>query len=185
MNWTKLLYVLIIILLYIPMVFLGANVFFPEYAGSNSYYRGPYEDCYLKYPTPEMVTNNLTNTEREEISQSQIKCQEETMNKERAWQNQKNAYEGKKYVMVTLFNLLVLLIALFIPLLQDSVIMGLFLGSLAATFGATLRYFDTNSKIGFIVVVLTFFVMLYFINKKKDSFMQWKTDEKMEKHKKR
>ena len=28
MNWTKLLYVLIIVLLYVPMVFLGANVFF-------------------------------------------------------------------------------------------------------------------------------------------------------------
>ncbi len=30
MNWTKLLYVLIIVLLYVPMVFLGANVFFSE-----------------------------------------------------------------------------------------------------------------------------------------------------------
>ena len=50
MNWTKLLYVLIIVLLYVPMVFLGANVFFPKYTGTDSYYQGP--DCYSKYPYP-------------------------------------------------------------------------------------------------------------------------------------
>ena len=66
-----------------------------------------------------------------------------------------------------------LLIALFIPRLQDSVTMGLFLGSIAATFGATILYFDTKSKIGFIILFLTFFAMLYFINRKKDDFLNW------------
>ena len=178
MNWTKLLYVLIIILLYIPMTFLGANVFFPKYTGTNSYYRMPYDDCYMKYPYPDPAAKNITEEQRQQLTENQRTCQEANMEKERVWQEEKNAYEGNKYVVVTLFNLAVLLFALFVPLLLDSVVMGLFLGSIAATFGATIRYFDTHSKIGFIIVVVTFFVMIYFINKKKDTFMDWKTKER-------
>jgi len=66
------------------------------------------------------------------------------------------------------------MMALFLPKLQDSVTMGLFLGSIAATFGGTIRYFDTRSKIGFLILVLTFFAMLFFINRKKDDFVNWK-----------
>ncbi len=90
------------------------------------------------------------------------------------WENNKLAYEGKKYVFIALFNLAILLLALFLPKLQDSVTMGLFLGSIGATFGATLRYFDTRSKIGFVILVITFFAMLYFINRKKESFVDWR-----------
>lgn len=178
MNWTKLLYVMIIILLYIPMVFLGANVFFPKYTGPNSYYRGPYEDCYIKYPAAELAMQNISEEQRMQISEAQKRCQDENNAKEQAWNEEKNAYEGGKYVMVTIFNLLVLLLALFLPRLQDSVVMGMFLGSIATTFGATIRYFDTNSKIGFAVVVVTFFTMIYFINRKKDNFVNWKSKDK-------
>jgi|GEM_PF-1270381 len=181
MNWTKLLYVLIIVLLYVPMVFLGANVFFPQYTGMNSYYNEPFQDCYVKNPYPAGGIEKLNETERAVIDSAQRKCQEENNAVQRKWEEGKNAYEGNKYVVVTVFNLLILLIALFVPLLQDSVIMGLFLGSIVATFGATIRYFDTNSKIGFSILVLTFFIVLYFINKKKDSFVDWKTPEKKKK----
>ncbi len=40
MNWLKFLYVLLIVLVYVPMVFLGANVFFPKFTGSDAYYQG-------------------------------------------------------------------------------------------------------------------------------------------------
>ena len=173
MNWTKLLYVLIIVLLYVPMVFLGANVFFPEYTGVNRYYHGPYMDCYQKYPYP-ANPETISTPERAAIDESQRKCNEEFQKAQEQWEQERLGYEGKKYVFITLFNLAVLLLALFIPKLQDSVSMGLFLGSIAATFGATIRYFDTTSKIGFGILVLTFFAMLYFINKKKDSFVDWK-----------
>jgi len=171
MNWTKLLYVLIIVLLYIPMVFLGANVFFPEYTGNDKYYNYM-EDCYNKLPRP---VEDMSEEDRIAYDEDQKECRDKSMAEQKKWETDKNAYEGNKYVIVTIFNLIILLIALFIPFLQDSVIMGLFLGSIAATFGATMRYFDTNSKIGFLVVVVTFFTMLYFVNKKKDSFMDWKT----------
>lgn len=173
MNWTKLLYVLIIVLLYVPMVFLGANVFFPQYTGTNSYYHHAGSDCYLKYPYP-ANPDTLTTPQRETIDAHQRECQEEFNRGQEEFEQQKLKYEGKKYVFMALFNLVILLLALFLPKLQDSVTMGLFLGSIAATFGATIRYFDTHSKIGFGILVITFFAMLFFINRKKESFVDWK-----------
>ncbi|MDP3698231.1 MAG: hypothetical protein Q8R47_01450, partial [Nanoarchaeota archaeon] len=76
MNWTKLLYVLMIVLLYVPMVFLGANVFFPQYTGTNAYFHGPYTDCYGKYPYP-AAPDKLTTPERAVIDENQRKCNDE------------------------------------------------------------------------------------------------------------
>ncbi len=42
-DWTKFFYGLIIAVIYVPMVFLGANVFFPKYTGTDSYYQ--YKNC--------------------------------------------------------------------------------------------------------------------------------------------
>ena len=155
------------------MVFVGANVFFPKYTGTNSYFHGPYPDCYQKYPYPQQP-DTLTKTQRLKIDEGQRKCQEEQQQAQQTWEEEKLAYDGNKYVFIALFNLAVLLLALFLPKLQDSVSMGLFLGSIAATFGATIHYFDTRSKICFGILVVTFFAMLYFINRKKESFVDWK-----------
>ena len=176
MNWTKLLYVLMIVLLYVPMVFLGANVFFPEYTGTNAYYHG-YTDCYSKYPYP-AVPEKLTDKERTAIDENQRKCNEDFQKAQEEFEQAKLSYEGRKYVFISLFNLGILLLALFLPKLQDSVTMGLFMGSIAATFGGTVRYFDTKSKIGFAVLVVTFFAMLYFINRKKENFLDWDKGKK-------
>lgn len=171
MNWTKLISVLIIVLLYIPMVFLGANVFFPQYTGTHSDYQ-PSIDCYNKFPYPAKPESG-TDEQRNEISEKQRVCQQENQQAQEQWEQEKLQYEGTKYVFITLFNLVVLLGAVFITL-KDSVSMGLFLGSIATTFGATIRYFDTRSKLGFIILVVTFVLMVYFINKKKDTFVNWK-----------
>ena len=169
MNWVKLLYVLIIVVLYIPMVFLGANVFFPKYTGANSYYQG-YDDCFVKYPYPS-ESPQLSEKQRVLFMESQQKCQKESAVAQRSWDDEKLVYEGMKYVFISLFNLLVLLLAVFLPRLQDTVSMGLFIGSIGTTFGATVRYFDTRSKMGFVILVVTFFLMLFFINHKKNVFV--------------
>ena len=161
-----------IVLLYVPMVFLGANVFSPEYTGTNSYYHGPYTDCYGKYPYP-AAPEKLTSAEQVVLNENQRKCNEESQLEQEKFEQAKLSYEGRKYVFISLFNLGILLLALFLPKLQDSVTMGLFMGSIAATFGGTIRYFDTKSKIGFAVLVVTFFAMLYFINRKKENFLDW------------
>ena len=170
MNWTKLLYVLIVVLLYIPMVFLGANVFFQKYTGTEQYYQMGI-DCYGKYPYP--ATAQLNDNASKAIMEQQQTCVEDYNTKQRAWEKEKNAYEGWKYLFIVLFNLVILLIALFIKF-QDSIILGLFLGSTISTFSATIRYFESNSKLGFLVLVVTFFLVLYFINRKKDTLISWK-----------
>ena len=151
------------------MVFLGANVFFPEYTGHNNYFRG-FDDCYSKNPFPQQVGEK----EQLRINALQQQCNEEQRRLQQKWEDDKLKYEGQKYVLISLFNLVVLLVAAFLPMLQETVSMGLFLGSIGATFGATIRYFDTRSKIGFIILVITFVLMLFFINYKKDSFVAWK-----------
>ena len=170
MNWSKLLYTLIIVLLYVPMVFVGANVFFPEYTGTDSYYHGT-EDCYLKYPSP-APEKTLAAEQSIAITEKQAQCQKDFYANQQKWEQEKLVYEGTKYVFITLFNLLILVIAVFLPFLKDSVALGLFLGSVFATFGATIRYFDTRSKIGFVLLVITFIVVIFFINRKKEAF--WK-----------
>ena len=152
-------------------------MFFPQYTGANSYYHGPYQDCYSKFPYP-ADSERLSQTQRTAIDDNQRSCQEQYQKELEVWEAGKLQYEGWKYFFVAIFNLVILLLALFLPKLQDSVTMGLFLGSIGATFGGTIRYFDTQSKIGFIVLVITFFAMLYFINRKKDSFVDWKGKKK-------
>ena len=171
MNWTKLLYVAIIALLYVPMVFLGANVFLPKYSGDDTYFRG-YEECWRKGPVaaPETLTKEETVARDEQISA----CEQENRQKEAVWNSEKRHYESWKYVFIAGFNLAVLLLALFLSKLQESVLMGLFVGSVIATFSSTITYFNTNSRIGFGILVVTFFAVLYFINKKKETFLDWR-----------
>lgn len=170
MNWIKLLYVVIIALLYVPMVFLGANVFFPQYTGNYQY--PIYDDCWMKYPGATEPAK-LNSEQLAAADEQRQKCQQEMQQKQQQWEIAKLNYEGSKYVFMALFNLAILALALFLPFLQDSVALGLFLGSVVATFAGTLRYWDTNSKIGFIILVITFFAVIFFINRKKDSFLDW------------
>jgi len=164
MDWQKLIYSAIIILVYIPLVFMGANVFFPEYTGAEAHYRG-YEDCLGKFPQFERDTPEMTAEKRAEVEECQRKAESERIEFESA----KLQYEGKKYAIIAGFNLAILLLALFVSF-ADAVVAGLFFGAVIATFGATVRYFDTKSKIGFLILVITFLIMLFFISKRAKGF---------------
>lgn len=169
MNWNKLIYVLIIVLLYVPMVFLGANVFFPKFTGQDNYYSYGI-DCNGKYP---MLASSVNSTEYQEIIAQQEKCNTEEQEKQKKFNDEKTSYDSKKYLFIVLFNLFVLVLALLLHILHDSVVLGLFLGSTIATFSSTIAYFQTKSRIGFIVLVIIFFITVYIINKKKESFIDW------------
>ena len=43
--------------------------------------------------------------------------------------------------------------------------MGLFFGSAIATFIATINYFESKSRIGFVILVLMFCTVLFFITR--------------------
>ncbi len=169
MNWNKLIYVLIIVLLYVPMVFLGANVFFPKFTGQDQYYTFA-TDCYGKYPMPAVSINS---TEYKEITAQQQACYAEEQAKQQKFNDDKTSYDSNKYLFIVLFNLFVLVMALLLHMLHDSVVLGLFLGSTIATFSSTIAYFQTRSKIGFIVLVVIFFITIYIINKKKENLIDW------------
>ncbi len=158
MDWIKVLLSLVVILLYIPLVFMGANVFFPEYAGSDSYY-SPYKNC--GFTTGEGSTT---------IYEQNNTCMNEQQAEQKAFEQAKAKYDGNKYIFIVVLNLLVLLIALFISL-DESVIIGLFLGSTLTSFFSTWTYFNTQSKIGFGVLFVIFFVTIYFITKKRNVFL--------------
>ncbi|HSU72223.1 MAG TPA: hypothetical protein VLJ21_00030 [Candidatus Binatia bacterium] len=167
MNWTKLLYVLVITLLYVPMVFLGANVFFPKYTGSNSYYQ-PTSDCYLKYQNG---GKELTPEQQAGIEQ----CNAEQRAAQTAFEDARAVYNGWKYTGIVAFNLVVLLVALFVTGLMDAVMMGLFFGAVVTAFGATVTYWDyARTPIGFILMLAAFVLVIIFVNQRAKMLHDWK-----------
>lgn len=158
MEWIKLLLALVVTLLYIPLVFMGANVFFPEYTGSDSYL-AYYKDCGFTRGEGSSAVYEQNST-----------CLEEMQAEQEAFEDAKAKYEGNKYIFIVLLNLLVLLLAVFITF-DQSVIIGLFLGSTLTSFFSTWTYFTTQSKIGFGILVVIFFLTLYFITKKRNVFL--------------
>ena len=164
-NWTKLLYVLVIALLYVPMVFLGSNVFFPKFTGSESYFRGM-EECYPRFAP----SDKLPLEEQQRISdeqQQQINaCQERMREQERIFNEERSVYNGWKYAFITGFNLIILLLILFIAF-TDAVTIGIFFGTVVTAFAATVTYWEyARTKLGFILMLITFFVVLYVVNKR-------------------
>ena len=156
MDWLKIVLSLVVILLYIPLVFMGANVFFPEYTGSDSYYYS-YKACTLPADENGAYAQNDS-------------CYEEQQAEQKAYEEAKAQYDGNKYIFIVVLNLIVLLIALFVSL-DESVLIGLFLGSTLTSFFSTWTYFSTQSKIGFGVLALIFFITIFFITKKKYIFL--------------
>lgn len=194
MDWAKLLYVVVIACLYVPMVFLGSNVFFPKFTGSDM--AMPYKDCYSFARLPDQIGQKLDLTctgtvsaeggkvelrcagdglpqtaslpEIEAYQQKIEACNEDQQIAQKQWEDERNKYDGWKYLSISIFNLIIILAVLFIGF-KETVIMGLFFGAVCATFGATIRYWDyARTKIGFIVLVVIFFVVLYFINRRQD-----------------
>jgi len=155
MKNAKYIYVGIVLLIYIPLVFMGANVFFPKYTGPNSYYQ--YKECAL----------SVTPGEDRQIDQ---KCIEEQEQKRIQFETEKNAYNANKYLFIVLIALVSLGIISLLKL-DNSINLGVFLGAAITTFVSTLMYLQTASKLGFGVLVLVFILTVYCINKNKKSFL--------------
>ena len=146
------------------MVFMGANVFFPKFTGSDAYYSSSKDCGYVPDPTATQPVYLQNQT-----------CYDEQQAAQRAFELEKNGYDGNKYIFMVLLNLAVLLFAIFVTF-DESVVIGLFLGSTLTTFFATWTYFATKSRIGFVILVVIFFLTLHFIRKKKYLFLfrKWK-----------
>jgi len=158
MNWVKVILSLVVILLYIPLVFMSANVLFPDYTGSESYYNYK-ADCNSPRLEGDFSFNETCFNEQEQ--------------ERLAFEEAKNTYNGSKYAFIVLINLVVLILALLLTL-EESIIIGLFLGSVLTTFFATWTYFQTRSIPGLIALASTFVIALVFISRKKDIFLKKK-----------
>ena len=88
---------------------------------------------------------------------------------QKAWDAEHKVYNGWKYAAITGFNLIILLIAVMITF-QEAVVMGLFFGTVATAFIATVSYWDyARTKLGFVLMLVVFFVVLFFVNKRQKS----------------
>jgi len=164
-NWTKLLYVLVIALLYVPMVFLGSNVFFPKFTGSESYFRGT-EECYPRFAPSDKLPlaeqQQVADRQQQQINECQARMREE----EKIFNDERAVYNGWKYAGITGFNLLILLLIVFIAF-TDAVTIGIFFGTVVTAVAATVSYWDyARTKIGFVLMLITFFVVLFIVNKR-------------------
>ncbi|MEK6849184.1 MAG: hypothetical protein AABY01_01290, partial [Nanoarchaeota archaeon] len=112
-------------------------------------------------PAPDKATP----AELAAISTDQEACNARVREEQRVWEEKRAVYNGNKYAAIVGFNLVILLLALFVPFMEV-VRIGLFTGSVVTAFGATVSYWDyARSKIGFGLLIVVFFVMLWFINK--------------------
>ncbi|MBS3155969.1 hypothetical protein J4413_01905 [Candidatus Woesearchaeota archaeon] len=147
------IYVGIVLLIYIPLVFMGANVFFPKYTGPNSYY--PYQECSVSTPDATRIDKICINEQEEKRIQ---------------FETEKNLYNSNKYIFIIVLSLVSLLIVSFLNI-ENIIKLGIFIGATINTFVSTLIYFDTKSKIGFGILVLIFILIVYYINKNKNKML--------------
>ena len=153
----RVFHTLIVILLFVPLVFMGANVFFPDVEYP------PYPCIAKPYPSDGAVN------ESDRIEQAVCERQHQELSKK--FETERRQINGWKYVFVVVVSLVALVGALFVPL-DASIRFGLFLGSALASFFSTWVYFDSRSIPGFIVLVVIFLVSVFFIQK------QWLGKEK-------
>ena len=156
MDWKNIIYTLIIILLYIPIVFMGANVLFPKYDLSN-YYQGKhcYEPAYYPQHQPPMADEQkaIDTCTRQENEERQV------------YDEAKRKYDSWKYIFILGVNLVALVVLVTFSFLTPIKI-GLFSGIAISSFVSTMQYFESKSIIGLILVVIVFIGTVFIIQKK-------------------
>lgn len=156
-NWKSVVFSLAVCLLFVPMVFLGVNTLFPEL---------PENTCYDRYDraVPIPVGKPQYEMTESELLEEQLR-QEETRTCYAQWQVERRKAEASRYVGIMLISLFASL-ALLLPL-ETSVTYGLFLGVVITAFTGTVRYIDSRSLIGFVLLITLFIVVIAFIQRQK------------------
>lgn len=165
-SWMKLIYSLIVIFLYVPLVFVGVRTFLPEYT---DYYEYPaYKDCYAYAPYVE--TNTCYSAEEQEkMVENRDQCIEEQQADQKAYEEAKREYDMWRYLAILGVAVLTLVLMMFITF-DTPIKIGLFIGSAAAVFIATMQYFETKSIPAFIVLLIVFCIIVFVIQKREKFF---------------
>lgn len=164
-SWIKLIYTLIVIFLYVPLVFLGVRTFLPEYTG---YDYPVYKDCYGYAPYAEQ-DKCYTAEEQAIMVANRDACLETQQAEQKAYDDAKKQYDTWKYLAVLGVAVLTLVLVMFL-VFDVPIKIGLFIGAAATVFIATIQYFETESIPAFIVLLVVFGLVIYLIQRREKFF---------------
>jgi multidrug transporter EmrE-like cation transporter len=149
MDWRRIVFAIAICLIYIPLVFMAVNTFFPA---------TPENQCYLSYkPYPAGA----------EPTPAEIDAQNAEMRQcDTDYRATQQMYDGWKFIVIMIVNI----VAAFVMLLKMdmSVIYGLFFGVVITAFASTIRYMESRSIPGFCLLVFLFALIIFFVNSRKN-----------------
>ena len=165
-SWSKLIYTLIVIFLYVPLVFLGVRTFLPEYTSGYDY--PMYKDCYGYAPYAE-ESKCYDADEQAAMVEKRDQCLEEQQTEQKQYDDEKRQYDTWKYLSVLGFAVLTLVLVMVLGF-DVPIKVGLFVGSAAAVFIGTMQYFETESIPAFIVLLAVFGIVVYLIQKREKYF---------------
>ncbi|MBI5072362.1 hypothetical protein HZA99_00940 [Candidatus Woesearchaeota archaeon] len=165
-SWSKLVYTVIVIFLYVPLVFVGVQTFLPNYADYN--YPGQYKDCYayIQYSQTDKCYNAQEQTA---MVEKRDQCVADQQTEQKAYDDAKRQYDIWKYVSTLAVAVLTLVLVMLIAF-DTPIKIGFFVGSAAAVFISTMQYFDTRSIPAFIVLVVVFALVVFVIQKREKFF---------------
>lgn len=149
-GFVNTLIILMIGVLFTSLVFYAASVFFPHKE----------DDCWTKYPVRYDVNydNPKDVNEANEITKKQTECSEAL-----------NAYnknvDQKGQIFVGIITVIVLIAMLFISVGPAQI--GLFIGAILSSIVSTIAYYNTNSVISLVLLIVVFCAIIYIVSKKK------------------
>jgi hypothetical protein len=155
-DWRKIVFAIAIALLFIPMVFLGVNTFFPK---------EPANTCYNNMFPVAPKEGPLTQEEQAQYNADQQKYNEEQQVCQTAWDAARIQYDGMKYIVI----MIICIIASFTMLLNldKSIIYGLFFGVVITAFSGTIAYIQARSIVGFILMVVLFILIIVWVQRER------------------
>lgn len=148
MDWKRIVFAIAICLIYIPMVFMAVNTFFPKVS---------YNTCYYPKEIPVAVGT---------LNQSELDAQYREMQEcEQNYSVEREKYDGWKFIAIMILSIVAALVMLL--KLDKSIVLGLFLGVVITALVATIRYMESRSIPGFILLVILFVLIIFFVNIKR------------------
>jgi hypothetical protein len=148
-SWKKTFFGLAICLLYIPMVFMAVNTFFPKIT----------DTCYDSVYTSRVIASPVP----EKLNETEMALREAEMREcYKLFEAEQIKYDGWKLILIMIINIVAA--SLILLNLEKSVRYGLFFGIVITAFAATIRYINSRSIPGFVLLVFLFGFIIYLVN---------------------
>ncbi len=161
-DWRSVAFALAVCVLYVPMVYLGVNTFFPELPENTCYLS--VKHVYSPYAPPYALPEcNCTAAEGQAAAQAASET--EMRECDAAWQQKRREAEAGRYVGIMVISL-VGSIALLLKL-EKSITSGMFIGVVVTAFIGTVRYIETRTVAGFALLVALFLIVIAYIQRQR------------------